>query len=207
MTTKEIAEAVGKDERTIQRWAKSTGDKMASIGDKVSAIQNKGIAADYDFDETVAIIEHGLGKNAADLYRMSAKQDTQTFPREVENSSIALASAFNMMASAFDRMTLIVQNQGQRLQSIEKKLEERKALLPAPQIEPREHINMIVRDYSSKTGIEFREVWKELYKQFSYRTNSNPSISAKNRGMTIIDYIESEGMIETLESIAIDCLK
>lgn len=36
MTTKEIAEAVGKDERTVQRWAKRASDKMSSVSDKMS---------------------------------------------------------------------------------------------------------------------------------------------------------------------------
>lgn len=71
MNTKEIAEAVGKDERTVQRWIRKTGDKVSSVGDKVSSAGH-GKTADYTLEETCAIIEAGLGKNAADLYRMSA---------------------------------------------------------------------------------------------------------------------------------------
>ena len=35
MTTKEIAGATGKDERTVQRWVRKAGDKMSSISDKM----------------------------------------------------------------------------------------------------------------------------------------------------------------------------
>ena len=37
MTVKEIAGAVGKEDRTVQRWVKKTADKMSSISDKMSS--------------------------------------------------------------------------------------------------------------------------------------------------------------------------
>jgi hypothetical protein len=94
-----------------------------------------------------------------------------------------------------------------RMLSIERKIEERKALLPPPGIKPRDHINMIIREYATKNGLQYQSVWTDLYKQFGYRTNTNPTVSAKNRGMTILDYIDAEGMIETLEAVAIEVLK
>ena len=63
---------------------------------------------------------------------------------------------------------------------------------------------MIIREYSTRIGVDYAGAWSELYRQFGYRTNSNPSISARNRGMKIIDYIDTEGQIETLESIALE---
>lgn len=45
---------------------------MSAIAVKMSASTSTN-PADYDLEESVAIIEHGLGKNAADLFRMSAK--------------------------------------------------------------------------------------------------------------------------------------
>jgi hypothetical protein len=57
MTTKQIAEAVGKPERTVKGWATKAGAKLASAG--------HGKAADWDLDEACLIIEFGLGKNAA----------------------------------------------------------------------------------------------------------------------------------------------
>ena len=39
MTVKEIAQAVGKNERSVQRWVKKASDKMSSVSDKMSAIK------------------------------------------------------------------------------------------------------------------------------------------------------------------------
>jgi len=36
MNVKEIAQAVGKDERTVRRWTKSVADKMSVVADKAS---------------------------------------------------------------------------------------------------------------------------------------------------------------------------
>jgi len=94
-----------------------------------------------------------------------------------------------------------------RMTNIEKRIDDRKALLPPPEIKPRDHINMIVREYAGKHNIPHGKAWSELYRQFGYRTNSNPSQCAKNREMPILEYIEAEGMIETLESVAIEVMQ
>ena len=193
MTTKEIAEISGVSVDTVTRKIKELYPDEIRPKRATNLVKEKAIRVMSELRKMGFI--NPLPQNA------------EALPQNAEDSISTLESAFKMMATAFDKLVSISQSQETRLQKIETRIDERQALLPAPQIEPREHINMIVRDYSTRAGIEFREVWRELYKQFSYRTNSNPSISAKNRGMTIIDYIESEGMIETLESIAMDCLK
>lgn len=57
MTTRQIAESVGKTERCVQRWAKKTGEKISSIGEKISSVQKLGKPADYDLSETVEVLE------------------------------------------------------------------------------------------------------------------------------------------------------
>jgi len=94
-----------------------------------------------------------------------------------------------------------------RMSNLENKIEQRQALLPAPQIDPRTHIVKLVTDHVSKTGQEFRDVYNTLYREYGYRTHCNASLSAKNRNMKIIDYIDSEGQIEILESIAMEIFK
>ena len=91
-----------------------------------------------------------------------------------------------------------------RVTRIEDRVEKRQALLPAPQISRRDHINKLAREYATRHSIGFSEAYTTLYREFSYRTHSNPSISAKNRGMAIIDYIEAEGQIDTLEAVAME---
>ena len=199
MTTKEIAEAVGKDERTVARWVSRVSDKMPEVSDKVSKAKATSKAADYNLDETCAIIEIGLGKNAASLFR--------------ENAKHALAPAQGSSLTARDMEVIggivasVMANLTARLGNIENVIDQRRALLPAPEVKPRDNISRIVRKYAHDNGIEYGPAWGELYREYGYRTNSNPSIAARNRGMAIIDYIEAEGMIGTLEAIAIDWAK
>jgi hypothetical protein len=70
MTVKEIAIATSKPERTVQGWVKKTGAKMASVGAKLAS-GGYGKPIDYDLEETCAIIETGLGKNADLLFKVS----------------------------------------------------------------------------------------------------------------------------------------
>lgn len=198
MTTKEIAEAVGKDITTVQRWVKKMGGKMQSIDDKMLSSTSTH-PADYSIEETCLIIEVGLGKNAASLFR--------------ENAKHAIAPAQGSSLTARDMEVIggivasVMANLSARMGNIESRIEQRQALLPAPEVKPRDNISRIVRKYAHDNGIEYGPAWGELYREYGYRTNSNPSIAARNRGMAIIDYIEAEGMIGTLEAVAIDWAK
>jgi hypothetical protein len=200
MTTKQIGEAVNKTERSVQNWAKKTGEKIASIGEKIASVQKTGKPADYTLEETCAIIETGLGKNAADLFRMSAKRQTVVLP---QNAEVDLDTAFK---AAMIQLVQMTNTMNTRLTNIESRIEQRQALLPAPQISPRQHIIQLVNKYCSNTHREQREVYYQLYSEFGYRTHCNPSLCAKNREMKIIDYIESEGQIEVLEAVAMEIL-
>jgi hypothetical protein len=73
MTTKEIAEAVGRPEKTVRTWAFKVAAKSAEAAAKLAeATPSK--PANWNLDETVAIIEYGMGKNAASLFRENAKR-------------------------------------------------------------------------------------------------------------------------------------
>jgi hypothetical protein len=98
----------------------------------------------------------------------------------------------------------IMASMNSRVEKIEAKIEQRQSLLPAPPIKPRDNVNKLVREYAHKQGIDHSAAFGELYRDFGYRTNTDPRRSAKNRGMAIIDYIEAEGMIDTLEAVAIE---
>ena len=93
-----------------------------------------------------------------------------------------------------------------RMTNIEQKIEQRKILLPAPQLDARAHIKKMIDEYVSRNGIEHSDAYRYLYREFFYRTHCNASLCAKNRGMKTIDYIDDEGMIETLEAIAMEVL-
>jgi hypothetical protein len=196
MTTKEIAEAVGRPERTVQNWVKALSAKMEQVSAKMEQARKTSVAADYDIGETCAIIEQGMGKNAASLFRENAKN----------KAAPAIGSSLTArdMEVIGGIVAAIMAGMNTRVEKIEAKIEQRQALLPAPQIKPRDNVNKLVREYAHKHGIEHSTAFGELYREFGYRTNTDPRRAAKNRGMAIIDYIETEGMIETLEAVAIE---
>ena len=196
MTTKEIAEAVSKPEQTVKNWVKKTSSKMDQVRAKMDQASHDKKPADYDLEETVAIIEIGLGKNAAALFRGNAKNR-----KEPAAGSSLTARDLEIISSI---VISVMANLNSRVEKIETRIEQRQALLPAPQIKPRDNVTKIVREYAYKNNIDYSAAFGELYREFGYRTNTDPRKAAKNRGMPIIDYIDTEGMIETLEVIAID---
>jgi hypothetical protein len=189
MTTKEIAKAVNKTERSIQSWAKKTGEKIASIGEKIASVQKTGKPADYNLEETCAIIETGLGRNAADLFRMSAT------PQPVAPQPDIAAIVRETMTAMVPALIAIVRGA----------LPEQKALaLPAvPEMAPRDSLRRIVAKYSRQSG-DFPGAWNNLYSEFSYRYHVNLKERAKNRGMEILDYAEADGFIEDLLALAVN---
>jgi hypothetical protein len=195
MNTKEIAKSVNKTERAVRNWITRLAEKSSVIKNKIS-VSSPMKPADYTIDETILIIEVGLGKNAAMIYSENAKSkigNIQTSGNEPEYVKRGMELIFGAIGKLDDRLS-----------KIESKIEERQSLLPAPNIKPRDHISKLVREFAYNNKIPYSKVWTSLYRDFGYRTNSNVIISAKNRGMEIIEYIETEGMIETLESVAIE---
>lgn len=71
MTTKEIAAAVGKDERTARRWVESVSVKMSAIADKMSASSSTH-PAQFTLAEACSIIEQGMGADVAAVFRTNA---------------------------------------------------------------------------------------------------------------------------------------
>ena len=58
MTTKQIAEAVGRPEKTVRSWAKKSAAKSAEATAKMAAAQKSGgIPSNWSIDETVAILD------------------------------------------------------------------------------------------------------------------------------------------------------
>lgn len=96
MTTKEIAEAVGKDERSVQRWVKSLADKMSSVSDKLS-VSSPNNPARWSLDEVCSIIQIGLGDSAASLFRENALRDIPApSPKRPKIKKDALPSHYQM---------------------------------------------------------------------------------------------------------------
>lgn len=138
MTTKEIAVAVGKAEKTVRTWASKATAKSAEA--------TPAHPADWTLDESCAIIEVGLGKNAASLFRENAKN--KAVPAVGSSLTARDMEVIGGIVAA------IMASMNSRVEKIEAKIEQRQALLPAPQIKPRDNVNKIVREFAHKQGIE-----------------------------------------------------
>ena len=193
MTTKEIAEIAGVSERTVRRIAEN----------EVGYVYEKGKKAIYTEKEAIEIMslarKQGFiqPRQNAVVPRQNADVESILSDRDIAIISKIVSVTVSETMKALDN----------RVAKIETRIEQRQALLPAPQVDSRTHITMIVNDFVSKTGRDHRDIYNQLYREYGYRTHCNASLSAKNRGMKIIDFIESEGQIEILESIAMEIFK
>ena len=201
MTVKELASFTGKDERTVQRWIKKAGDKMSAIGDKMS-VAGHGKVVDYTIDEVEQILlNSSMSKDAVSILmqnaRQSKKQTSTLTDRDVELISSIVSLTVAKTIEQLDN----------RMKNIENRIEERQALLPARKKDSRAHITELVRNYAFNHNMNYNNVYSLLYREYGYRTHSNPTVSAYNRHVTTIEYIEQSGNIEILESIAIELLR
>jgi hypothetical protein len=137
----------------------------------------------------------------SELRKKGFIQPTENLYPAIQQNDTNLDAAFK---AAIIGISAMVNSLDSRMTNIEARIGQRQALLPAPQVKPRDNVSRIVRKYAHDNGLEHGSAWVELYREFGYRTNSNPRTAASNRKMAVIDYIETEGMMGLLESIAIE---
>jgi hypothetical protein len=184
MNTKEIASAVNKDERSVRRWINKASDKVSVIKDKMSA-SSPMKPADYNLIETCLIIEQVLGKNAADIFRMNATHGT---------SQISIESRLDRLEALIEKIMIVQLNNtipGKQL-----------TFNDVPEKSKRSELREIINKYTADRGCNHIEVWTQLYQQIYYRMNINVQLCAKNRGMDKLDYIEKEGLLNEVVSLA-----
>jgi hypothetical protein len=179
MTTKQIAEAIGKTERSVQMWPKKAGEKISSAG--------HGKPADYTMDETLAIIEVGMGKNAAGIFRANAEKPAP--------DTTSIAAIIRETITAMVPVLVEVVRGTIPQQQI--------AALPAPvELSQRDQLRRVINGYAHRSG-DHAGAWRELYTQFYYRYHRNIRECAKNRGMDTLDYVENEGIMGDLLALAV----
>lgn len=205
MTVKELASFTGKDERTVQRWIKKAGDKMSAIGDKMS-VAGHGKVVDYTIDEVEQILlNSSMSKDAVSILMENARHNKPV----IQNQTSTLTERDVELISSIVSLTVAktIEQLDNRMKNIENRIEERQALLPARKKDSRAHITELVRNYAFNHNMNYNNVYSMLYREYGYRTHSNPTVSAYNRHVTTIEYIEQSGNIEILESIAIEMLR
>ena len=192
MTTKEIAAAVGKPEKTVRTWASKASAKTAVAAAKL-AEGTPSKPADWDIEEACAIIEIGLGRNAADLFRMNAGQNVAE-PRQNVLQSDLVALIVPIVAETIKQLLPII-----RGTEIAGRPEQTKNALPP--LEPRKELNMIVNEAGRIMG-DYREPWNQIYKHAYFRLGINIRERARNRNMSALEYASTVGMIPQLLAIA-----
>jgi len=188
MNVKEIAQAVGKPERTVHNWVQRVSAKMAQVGAKMAQASIDKKPADYDIDETIAIIEQGMGKNAAAIFRENAGNK----PKEIDR---------------LDRLEKLVEN---LIILMSKTVPVRSYIPPTKQIESvsvpemssRNKLNQIVRFHCDNTEEPHGMAWNRLYNAIYYRLGINVNVRSKNIGISAIEYLEQEELIEKAIVIA-----
>lgn len=197
MTTKEIAGAVGKDMSTVQRWIKKMGGKMQSVESKMQSSTSTN-PADFDLSETLAIIEAGMGKNAADIYRMNASAKTNTLTQEsafITRSDLAEFGRALVSEMMKQVIPLIQVNKPDQLQIGE-----------APGLSLRDQLRKIVDEAARESG-DYAGTYNRLYNEIRYRLHINVAERARNAGVSKIDILDAEGHLMSAILIAREIFK
>lgn len=203
MTTKEIAEIAGVSVQTVRRIAETKVGYVFEAGKKAGFTEKESIEIMRELKKKGFIqpVQNGQVpvQNGA-----VPRQNADVLPKNAEVAHLGVMVA-NLCMAVSEQMKMI-SAQNDKINSFIGQKQERIAL-PAPQIDPRTHIIKLVDEYTARTGTPHRDAYTMLYRDYGYRTHCNAILSAKNRGMKIIDYIDSEGQIETLEAIALEVMQ
>lgn len=191
MTVKEMAEVAGVSKDTVLRKIKEIYPERIKNGKATNLIQT----------EAVYVMKELRKKNFVEPLQNAEVATQNAKVSFLSEKDIAIISQIVSVT-----VSETIKALDGRMTNIEQKIEQRKILLPAPQLDARAHIKKMIDEYVSRNKIEHGDAYRYLYREFFYRTKCNATLCAKNRGMKTIDYIDEEGMIETLEAIALEVL-
>lgn len=199
MTIKDLALVAGVSEDTIRRKGKELFPGMHKKGVKVHYTKNQCERLMREVKKKNMVSE--LPQNA-EVSPHNAEVDYQKLSKMIE---ISVSAAVSSVLKGFEENIFpkYFETIERRLSVIEKKsTEQEKKALPAPMIETRQLVNKAVNDFARMKGGSHTAVWNELYRWYDYYNHTNVKLSAKNRRMKTIDYVEKIGMMENLLSVA-----
>ena len=105
MTIKQIAEVVGRDERTVRNWVYTASEKSSVYLEKMSAsVSSK--PADFNEKEVFEIMKAGLGEKLAGVYAYNAllsKQLKTPVTTKEEIAGFVAETVTTMMPKLFDK--------------------------------------------------------------------------------------------------------
>jgi len=200
MTVKEIAKLAGKSTRTVQRWIEEA--RRQNVLTRRQNVTTKQYDFDFTLEDTITIIKAGGNETLANLLLDNANQNQKSISTTLTQRDQDLIS--NIVSTTIAKTIEILDR---RMSSIETCYENRQALLPAPKKTDRANLNEIVRSCAHKNNIPHASVWGSLYKETNYRLNKNIRVLAENKKLKPLDYLEKEGLISTVLSIALEILQ
>lgn len=174
MTIRQIAEAAGCHINTVRPVARNMFPLVKSSG--------RGMAIDYDKNQSIKIMERLPKRNMVDPIQKSIPT-----PTNLEGSSLTQKD-LEMIGVIVGH---VMKSMESRVSNIESRFEERQALLPPPEMDQRQQLKKIVNSYCGRTRSDFRAAWNDLYREFNYIYHVNVQLSAKNRDMKGVDYVET----------------
>lgn len=194
MTIKELADFTGKDERTIRRWIQKASDRMSSLTEKTREAHRTKCPMSLTVDEVEAILNAGsLSKDAVSILMDNARNKRNNQVAEVDYETIG-----KMIGMAVSAALKPIVDQLDGIQNNKTV----KSLPAPPEISLRDRLRKSINEYSVNTfDGDRKEAWNSLYQEIYYRMHRNIRLSANNRGISKIDYLEKEGLL--LNSIAI----
>jgi hypothetical protein len=201
MTSREIAQAVGKSERRVQEWARMAGAKIAGIGAKIAEAKRVGKAADYDLAETCQIIEAGLGKAAAGIFRANALRGLKP---------LGSPSPVPLGEDRLNRLEALVQQLVSSVFTLVGSPTAGKPAIgllasgapPPPDLSPRAALRKVVESWARAHGRDYHEAWAGLYREYDYRYRRDIRAAARGRGLSILDYADDEDLLGQLLALA-----
>lgn len=194
MTIKEIAELTGKTRRTVERWI--TCDKVShSICDKMSQAMMTKRPADFSLEETLEILNAGgVSKALMALLR--------------ENAARRYAPGGE--STIFDVLRMVVNTLEAHEESIVALTGKapRKAIADISQTPGRKNgenpLMTAIGKYVESSGLSYQEAWQMIFDKCYEQLRINFPRRAQNDGVTPADYIEREGFMPAVLSIAQD---
>jgi hypothetical protein len=153
--------------------------------------------------DTAGCSEKSVKRIVADLWPAKMEHGKVTrFSLEEANKLMTVLPKKNMVSNSGQMSSVGAGDRMDRLEALVEKLlgavvalsvQAPRLAIAAPQVKPRDHVNQIVRRYADRSGMDFSTAWRDLYREF--------------RGMGVLDYLEAEGLIETLEAVALEWAK
>jgi DNA-binding transcriptional MerR regulator len=205
MTIKEIAEMTNVSAETVRRWVHNLPQNVEGIKERLSLAKKSGkTSVDFSLPEVIEIVRAGGNETLAKMLMDNAAMKQL----DEKKSSTLSGNHFDILRSMIDTL----EAQEKRLSAVESEISSIKKQSPkaltAPQKTDRATLNQIVRLYAdAQCSGDFRQAWAWLYQECLYRLSRNFPLCAKHEGISTLDYIDREGYMSHVLSIARECLR